>query len=216
MATANQIAANRENSKKSSGPKTAEGKAKSCFNHLSHGFTSNTARLIPGENEDELKALLADLMDEYQPATPTEQILVEKMCQNQWLSGRAFRLQTDAFTTGGRGGYFAVKLTITKDLGVLIRYQTSAERAFHQAHKELVTAQKQREKSEIDFESQDAAQAADPPPAQAKTGPETAPITRVQTGFPAETAASAASAAPDARSLTEIAADAADLVKNAA
>jgi hypothetical protein len=203
MATANQIAANRENSKKSSGPKTAEGKAKSCLNHLSHGFTSNTARLIPGENEEEFKALLADLMDEYQPATPTEQILVEKMCQNQWLSGRAFRLQSDAFSC--KGGYFP-KTTITKDLGVLIRYQTSAERAFHQAHKELVTAQKQREKSEIDFESQGAAQAAAPSSAQCQTGPKTAPITRVETDFPAQSADSA----------PEFAADAPDSIKKAA
>src|SRR5271166_6507048 len=101
MATPSQIAANRENSKKSCGPKTAEGKAKSCLNHLSHGFTSNTTQLIAGENPEELKALLADLMSEYQPQTPTEQILVEKMTQNQWLSGRAFRLQTDAFSCKG-------------------------------------------------------------------------------------------------------------------
>jgi hypothetical protein len=192
MATQKQIAANRENSQKSSGPKTAEGKAKSCLNHLSHGFTSNTARLIPGENEEEFKALLADLMSEYQPATPTEQILVEKMTQNQWLSGRAFRLQSDAFSC--KGGYFP-KTTITKDLGVLIRYQTSAERAFHQAHNELVKTQKQREKSEIDFESQDAAQPGDPALAQIKTGPKTAPITPVETDFPAETGDSAV---PDA------------------
>jgi hypothetical protein len=197
---------------KSSGPKTAEGKAKSSLNHLSHGFTSNTTQLIPGENPEELKALLADLMNEYQPATPTEQILVEKMCQNQWLSGRAFRLQSDAFTAA-RGGYFGVKLTITKDLGVLIRYQTSAERAFHQAHKELVTAQKEREKSEIAFESQDAAQAADPAPAQPKTGPKTVPITRVETDFPAEPASSAA---PDALSIPPIAPDASEFIKKAA
>jgi hypothetical protein len=195
MATLSQIAANRENSKKSCGPKTAEGKAKSCLNHLSHGFTSNTTQLIPGEDPEELKALLADLMDEYQPQTPTEQILVEKMCQNQWLSGRAFRLQSDAFTRSG--GYFpTTKLTSAKTLGVLIRYHTSAERAFHQAHKELVTAQKQREKAEIDFESQDAGQSADPAPAQTKTEPKTVPITRVETDFPAEPASSAA---PDAR-----------------
>jgi hypothetical protein len=210
MATPSQIAANRENSKKSCGPKTAEGKAKSCLNHLSHGFTSNTAQLIPGENPEELKALLADLMDEYQPVTPTEQILVEKMTQNQWLSGRAFRLQSDAFSC--KGGYFP-KTTITKDLGVLIRYQTSAERAFHQAHKELVTAQKQREKSEIDFESQEAAQAADPAPARSKTEPKTAPITRVQTDFPAETAASAPS---DGQPAAPIAADAPEIIKKAA
>jgi hypothetical protein len=152
-------------------------------------------------------------MDEYQPATPTEQILVEKMCQNQWLSGRAFRLQTDAFTTGGRGGYFAVKLTITKDLGVLIRYQTSAERAFHQAHKELVTAQKQRQKSEIDFESQDAGNSADPVPAQPKTGPKTVPLTRVVTDFPVE---SASSNAPDARSVGAIVPEAGEFIENAA
>ena len=210
MATRSQIAANRENSKKSSGPKTSEGKARSCLNHLSHGFTSNTARLIPGENEEELKALLADLMDEYQPATPTEQILVEKMCQNQWLSGRAFRLQSDAFSC--KGGYFP-KTTITKDLGVLIRYQTSAERAFHQAHKELVTAQKQREKSEIDFESQDAGNSADPAPAQPKTDPKTVPITRVETGFPVETAAPVA---PDGQPAPEIAAGAPESIKKAA
>ena len=198
MATPSQIAANRENSKKSSGPKTSEGKAKSCLNHLSHGFTSNTARLIPGENEEEFKALLADLMDEYQPATPTEQILVEKMTQNQWLSGRAFRLQSDAFSC--KGGYFP-KTTITKDLGVLIRYQTSAERAFHQAHKELVTAQKQREKAEIDFESQDAGDSADTPPAhpptQGKNEAKTVPITRIETGFPAEPATCVVPDAPE-------------------
>ena len=210
MATASQIAANRENSKKSTGPKTTEGKAKSCLNLLSHGFTSNTARLIPCENEEELKALLADLMDEYQPATPTEQILVEKMCQNQWLSGRAFRLQSDAFSC--KGGYFP-KTTITKDLGVLIRYQTSAERAFHQAHKELVTAQKQREKSEIDFESQDAGNSADPAPARSQTEPKTVPITRVETDFPAQPAASVA---PDAPPAAPIAPDAAESIKKAA
>ena len=212
MATQKQIAANRENSQKSSGPKTAAGKAKSCLNHLSHGFTSNTTNLIAGENPDELKALLADLMDEYQPATATEQILVEKMCTNQWLSLRAFRLQSDAFTRSG--GYFpTTKLTSAKDLGVLIRYQTSAERAFHQAHKELVSAQKQMEKSEIDFESQKAAQAADPVPPQPQSEPETAPTTRVPTDFPSETAASAA---PDALFLTEIAADAPESTKKAA
>jgi len=75
MSTERQIAANKANAQKSTGPKTDEGKARSCLNHLSHGFTSNTAQLIPDEDPEEFKALLADLMNEYQPATPTEQIL---------------------------------------------------------------------------------------------------------------------------------------------
>src|ERR1700690_1996624 len=97
MATLNQIAANKANSQKSSGPRTDAGKAKSSLNRLSHGFASNTARLVQGEDPEEFKALLADLMEEYQPATPTEQILVERMTLNQWLSLRAFRLQSQAF-----------------------------------------------------------------------------------------------------------------------
>src|SRR5271157_637410 len=62
-------------SQKSSGPKTPEGKATSSLNRLSHGFASNVARLIPGENPEEFHSLVTDLMGEHQPATPTEQIL---------------------------------------------------------------------------------------------------------------------------------------------
>ena len=84
MATESQIAANKQNAQKSSGPKTAEGKAASSLNRLSHGFASH-ATIIPGENPEEFKALVTGLMSEHQPATHTEQILVEKMALNQWL-----------------------------------------------------------------------------------------------------------------------------------
>src|ERR1035438_4989678 len=96
MATPNQIAANKQNAQKSSGPKTPEGKATSSLNRLSHGFASH-ATIIPGENPEEFKALVTDLMSEHQPATQTEQILVEKMALNQWLSLRAFSLQGKVF-----------------------------------------------------------------------------------------------------------------------
>ena len=150
MPTERQIAANRLNAQKSTGPKTEEGKAKSCLNRLSHGLASS-ATIVPGENPEEFKALLTDLMTEYDPATPTEQVLVEKMCMNQWLSLRAFRLQGEAFLDRQLMGE---SFGIPKDLGVLIRYQTSAERTFHKAHNELVKAQKERKNSEIGFESQ--------------------------------------------------------------
>jgi hypothetical protein len=199
MATERQIEANKLNSQKSCGPKTEAGKAKSCLNHLSHGFTSNTALLIRGEDPEELKALLADLTSEYQPATPTEQILVEKMCQNQWLSGRAFRFQTWAFWEDvGQGN----RLRNRRDLELLIRYHSAAERNFHKAHAELVKAQKERAKSEIDFESQNAGQAADPAPARSQTKPKKVHLTRVETDFPAEPAASVVSDAQRAMETT--------------
>ena len=150
MPTQKQIEANRANAQKSTGPKTPEGKAKSCLNRLSHGLASSVT-IVPGEEPEEFKALLTDLMAEYEPATPTEQILVEKMTMQQWLSLRAFRLQGEAFLDRQLMGD---SFGIPKDLGLLIRYQATAEQAFHQAHNELVKAQKERKKSEIGFESQ--------------------------------------------------------------
>jgi hypothetical protein len=160
MATERQIEANKLNSQKSTGPKSPEGKAKSCLNRLSHGFASN-ATVIPGEDPEEFKALLHDLSSEHQPATATEEILVEQMASNQWLSLRAFRLQGEAFLDQTLGG---TKFGVPKDLGLLIRYQTSAERAFHKAHNELVKTKKQRSNSEIGFEPQTFGQEVQPEP----------------------------------------------------
>ena len=84
MATPAQIEANRQNSQKSSGPKTEAGKARSCRNRLSHGFTSSVL-FIADEEREEFNLLLADLHNEFQPATASEQILLEKIVQNQWL-----------------------------------------------------------------------------------------------------------------------------------
>ena len=112
---------------------------------------------MPGEDPHEFRCLLDDLLDQHQPANVTEQILVEKMAQNKWLSDRAFRLQGEAFCAIMMGGE---KFAVPKELGLLIRYRTSAENAFHKAHNELVKAQKERAKSEIGFVPQ--ATAADP------------------------------------------------------
>ena len=148
MATKAQIKANRENAKKSTGPKTEAGRAKSARNRLSHGFFSS-ALFIPGEDPQEFHDLLVDLQAEFQPATPSEQILLEKMVQSQWLSLRAYRLQAQALAGSLPTG------EIHKDLGVLIRYHQSSDRAFLRFRTELLNAQKQRKNSEIGFEPQE-------------------------------------------------------------
>jgi hypothetical protein len=147
MATQAQVNANQANSQKSTGPKTEEGKARSSKNRLSHGFASST-RFVPGEDPEKFNLLLDDLISEYQPATPTEQILVEQMAHHHWISLRATRLQDSIVAS-----YLKTVLTPVQ-LGLFIRYQTSAERSFHKAHTELLKARKQRENSEIGFESQ--------------------------------------------------------------
>ena len=128
------------------------------MNRLSHGFTSSVL-FIAGEKPEDFNLLLADLHNEFQPATPTEQIILEKMVHHQWFSLRACRLQSVALNSSSAAstGY------MPPDLGVLIRYQQSSERGFYKARTELLTARKEREKSEIRFESQGASGAAAEP-----------------------------------------------------
>ncbi len=165
MATPAQIEANRRNAEKSTGPQTAEGKARSCRNRLSHGFTSSVL-FIAGEEREQFNLLLADLHNEFQPATASEQILLEKMAQNQWLSLRAWRLQSVALNAPAAPGY------MPPDLGLLIRYHQSSDRGFYKARAELINAQKERKKSEIGFESQNAVQPAAESPVETTAIPE--------------------------------------------
>jgi hypothetical protein len=159
MATSAQIHANRANSQKSTGPATPEGKAISSANRLSHGFASST-RFIKGEDPEEFYALLNDLTLEHQPATPTEQILVEKMAHNQWISLRAIRIQGEII---GKEIEYATRFDrLPPDVALVIRYQTTADRAFHKAYADLLKAKKEREKSKIGFESPNALKVAEP------------------------------------------------------
>ena len=167
MATQAQVTANQANSQKSTGPRTEEGKAVSSRNRLSHGFASST-RFVKGEDPAEFNSLLDDLISEHQPATPTEQILVEQMAHHHWISMRATRLQDSIVAS-----YLMTGLTPVQ-LGLFIRYQTSAERSFHKAHTALLKSQKQRESSKIGFESK-----------KPEVVPEAPPNPEPKTPFPA-------------------------------
>src|SRR4051812_24320622 len=171
MATQAQVDANQANSQKSTGPKTEEGKAKSSINRLSHGFASST-RFVKGEDPAEFNLLLDDLISEHQPATPTEQILVEQMAHHHWINLRATRLQDREIEFHLQIGGTAAKL------GLFIRYQTSAERSFHKAHTELVKARKQKANSKIGFESKKPEVAPEAPPKSEPKAPQPPPPTK--------------------------------------
>jgi len=65
---------NRENARKSTGPKTAGGKAASSENEFKHGIYSKFAR-IPGEDPEKLDARREELRAEHQPASLTDPAL---------------------------------------------------------------------------------------------------------------------------------------------
>jgi hypothetical protein len=125
---------NRANAQHSTGPRTSEGKLASSRNSLKHGLAS-AQLIIPGEDPAAFDALLSGLLDEHQPANPTEDILVREIAQSYWLTQRAIRFQNQCFTADG---------VDEKRLALFLRYQTTHERAFHKALKLLIQLKKGR------------------------------------------------------------------------
>ncbi len=92
MPTPKQIAANRRNAKKSTGPRTAAGKEKSKLNPLKHGLTAATV-VLPFESADDYEALQQAVLNDLQPRNTTEQILVERFIHRHWISLRLARTE---------------------------------------------------------------------------------------------------------------------------
>lgn len=78
-----QIAANRANAKRSTGPRTELGKAGSRRNACKHGLTAATI-VIDGEEPDQFDMLRADLEAEFEPRAGMERELVERLAGLMW------------------------------------------------------------------------------------------------------------------------------------
>ena len=86
-ASAKQIAANRANALKSTGPRTASGKLASSKNALIHGLLSREM-LVGGEDPADYDALLDSLVADFAPHGANEQMLVEKLAIALWKMKR--------------------------------------------------------------------------------------------------------------------------------
>ena len=105
MATDKQIAANRLNALKSTGPKTPEGRAAVRLNGVKHGLTAKTL-VLPGENESDFIALLESHEAEHSPATPTEEALVLQLVMADWRLRRLYHQEA---------GFYACRMGETND-----------------------------------------------------------------------------------------------------
>ncbi len=84
-----QLKANAQNAKKSKGPTTPEGKARSSQNALKHGLRSGQPVLRTLENPEEWKAHLKTFIDDAKPVGDIEFKLAEKAAMCLWLQSRA-------------------------------------------------------------------------------------------------------------------------------
>jgi hypothetical protein len=97
MASAKQTAANAENAKKSTGPRSVKGKERTRYNALKHGLRCDLD-VLPGENPAHFEAELGAWLAEWNPQDATRMRLVEKGMRSTWRLGRVFRAENALFT----------------------------------------------------------------------------------------------------------------------
>jgi hypothetical protein len=92
-------AANRANAQRSTGPRTAEGKARSSLNALRHGILAKAAFNVVIEGEErraEFEAIVAGLAQEYQPRTITEYMMVQQLAGCYWKLAKVWTFETES------------------------------------------------------------------------------------------------------------------------
>jgi len=93
MATDRQIAANRENSKHCTGPRTETGKAKSSQNALKTGLDAKS-EVLRFESRPDYEALIAEFYARYHPTVPEDRALVDMLISSEWLTRRYMSIDT--------------------------------------------------------------------------------------------------------------------------
>jgi hypothetical protein len=156
------LTANRANARKSTGPRTPEGKARSSRNALTHGLTSSlnhglTAEDLTalGEDLDLLPSLIQHFTASWNPTTPYENILVKRLAEIQVRRDRCARIETglldpnigpvtpsDSRPTinSAIAGAFAER---EASFNILSRYESNLSREFDRTQKQLIAARKE-------------------------------------------------------------------------
>jgi len=98
MTTENQIEANKLNAQKSTGPRSASGKAKSARNSIKHGLRSRTPDiLLSGEDTRQYNRFYKALVTDLDPVGPKETILADRIINFYWKLKRVSRMETSMF-----------------------------------------------------------------------------------------------------------------------
>ncbi len=99
MVSEKQLAANRNNAQKSSGPKSADGKSNSSRNNLRHGLTGHIS-LLPTEDSEAHDTFCNELIDSFSPETPMESQLAHSIAEDSWRLNRARAIENNMFALG--------------------------------------------------------------------------------------------------------------------
>ena len=98
MASLKQIAANRRNAQRSTGPRTPEGKIASSRNSFRSGIYADRETVLPTEDPVALDELRQEYYDHYQPSSPAGRCLVDSLISDEWLLRRFRRVEGELLT----------------------------------------------------------------------------------------------------------------------
>jgi hypothetical protein len=162
-ASARQIEANRRNA---AGPHkmTEAGKQSLRANALRHGLAAKLHVVLAGEDEQFYNEILESLREEYAPQSTQEEMLVNQIAENYWRLIRARNMESGSFKLGIkieaeeygfnrvepddllRGANLATALSHHHEIFARIaRYETTAERSYYRAIRELQKIQSHRQ-----------------------------------------------------------------------
>jgi hypothetical protein len=142
MASAKQLAANRANAAKSTGPRTEAGKRIARMNSTTHGLCGQTVLKTP-EQDATYQAYYHRLMPGLAPANAIEQDFAERIIHDSWRIHRAsaiesnlFAMAEPAFDTGNPAQDDALNDAHTfqlndRAINLLSLYQQRLQRSIH-------------------------------------------------------------------------------------
>ncbi|HTQ54797.1 MAG TPA: hypothetical protein VMI94_10075 [Bryobacteraceae bacterium] len=184
------IQANRQNAKKSTGPRTPAGKAASSRNRTTHGLCAGNY-LLPGEDPAAFEALVNDLRTRFRPVGAAEDKIVMRIASAQYRLDRVAAIEIQIFESHiAQMSSFPEEVPYTERLGKvfmkdasgsaqtlqrLSRYETTLQRSITTSLKQLEAFQQARaaaEQAEQPEQPDQAGQAlapAAPPPAASRT-----------------------------------------------
>jgi hypothetical protein len=164
MATEDQIKANQENSKLSSGPRSESGLKSSSQNATKHGFTGHTL-CLPPEEEEPFREFKEKHLTELQPVGVNEEACAYQIVDNRWRLNQITATEAAIYELGrmDHAEKFAAHppekitamcraLTLNekqKDLSLLNRYQSRLTKQVSLDLKELEERQRTRKTLEL-------------------------------------------------------------------
>ncbi|MGE3854646.1 MAG: hypothetical protein AB7K09_23135, partial [Planctomycetota bacterium] len=139
MTTEAQIAANRRNAQRSTGPKSARGKQRSRTNAWKHGLSANLI-CMDHEDREEFEEYRYHMRVSMQLATDIEEEIAERIIVASWKRRRLEAMEKHVMH------FFTTDDFRLEEFNVLLRYRGSIEREYHKCVADLDRLQKNRDR----------------------------------------------------------------------